>query len=175
MSRSVAVSRDLFGETTISGTAHVSSCQTYRYYLSRHVSNESQSLNFLMLNPSTADATTPDPTITRCIGFCRSFGYGTLEVTNLYALRSTDPTRLRTHPDPAGPENREWVIKTARNAGLVIVAWGNHGKRNDAGDKMLKALKGVGVIPHRLGPLTKQGQPNHPLYLKSTLMPEPLW
>jgi len=156
------------------GTASFSACGTYRYRLTRNISEASRVLNFLMLNPSTADAEKPDPTITRCMGYCRSFGYSDLVVTNLYALRSTDPRGLWTHASPIGPDNDQWLKVTATEADLVICAWGNHGKRNGRGDAVLRMLRENGVTPHRLGPLTKEGQPNHPLYLKATLTPEPI-
>lgn len=51
-----------------------------------------------MLNPSTADAEIDDPTITRCIGFAKSWGFGGLMVGNLWAYRATDPKELKKIP-----------------------------------------------------------------------------
>ena len=44
-----------------------------------------------MLNPSTADETTDDPTIRRVIDFSRRWGFSRLIVVKLVPLRSTDP------------------------------------------------------------------------------------
>ena len=77
-----------------------------------------------MLNPSTADAERDDPTIRRCIGFSRAWGFGGAEMVNLFALRSTDPGRLREAADPVGPGNVAHIADAARGATQVIAAWG---------------------------------------------------
>jgi hypothetical protein len=71
-------------------SARLSECGTWRYYLARHWAPKGEALAFVMLNPSTADATVDDPTIRRCIGFARRDGYAGLVVVNLFALRSTE-------------------------------------------------------------------------------------
>lgn len=75
----------------------------YRYKLWRVTGAPGTSVAlFVMLNPSTADATDDDPTIRRCIRFARDWGHARLLVANLYALRATDPRALSRHPDPVG-------------------------------------------------------------------------
>ena len=66
--------------------------RVYRYVWVKQVIEGNFNLcNFIMLNPSTADEYNPDPTIRRCIYFARKWNRGILTVTNLFALRSTDP------------------------------------------------------------------------------------
>ena len=71
--------------------AVISACGRYRYLLTRRVGPGTRAVTFIMLNPSTADATRDDPTIRRCIGFARSWGIGGVDVVNLFAFRATEP------------------------------------------------------------------------------------
>ena len=63
-------SRDLLqhGETA---TAVLSACERYRFRLARVWDWKRPRMIFVMLNPSTADAATDDPTIRRCRGFAK--------------------------------------------------------------------------------------------------------
>jgi hypothetical protein len=145
----------------------------YRYYLSRRWGPGNPAV-FVMLNPSTADAEQDDPTIRRCIGFARTWGHDGLFVVNLYALRSTDAAALWTADDPVGPDNDAWIrdiALAAQHVGApVVAAWGAHARPDRVAT--VRALPGM----HRLSglALTKDGQPRHPLYLRSELRPVPL-
>ena len=78
-------------------SAIISPCGTYRYLLKQVAESMSPMTStalFVMLNPSTADATLDDPTIRRCRGFAKLWDCNGLAVANLYALRSTDPAAL---------------------------------------------------------------------------------
>ncbi len=66
----------------------------YRYSLAREWNSNAPRIGFVMLNPSTADATSNDPTIRRCINFARFWGYGAIEVVNLFAYRASHPAQL---------------------------------------------------------------------------------
>lgn len=77
--------------------AQFSPCRAYRYALWRNRSWESAPkstkgyIMFIGLNPSTADETKDDPTIRRCLGYCRSWGYIGFVMVNLFAFRATEP------------------------------------------------------------------------------------
>lgn len=69
-----------------------------------------------MLNPSIADATSNDATIRRCIGFAQSWGYGAIEVVNLFAYIATQPSELRLTPDPIDPDNDRYILEMSQRA-----------------------------------------------------------
>jgi hypothetical protein len=167
--------------------AELSPCGRYRFVLWRSWSNvgiPANAVNFVMLNPSTADAEENDPTIRRCIGFAKAWGFGGLIVTNLYPLRATDPRQLKTDEQPKGPflnspelrtpilENDIHITGYARSAKLIVCGWGNHGRGVQA-ERTLMMIRGAGKVPHCLA-MTGSGQPSHPLYLRSDLKPQPI-
>lgn len=95
----------------------------FRYTLTR-AWGDGPCVCWIMLNPSTADAIKPDPTITKCIGFSRILGYSQMVVVNLFAYRTAKPKVLRQAGWPVGPNNDEHIIKAVCGSALVIAAWG---------------------------------------------------
>lgn len=146
-----------------------SECRRYRYALWRIWDEDIPYAMFICLNPSTADEKKDDPTVRRCVGFARSWGYGGVCVTNLFAYRSTDCRALRRVQDPVGPENDEWLQRLAREVGIIVAAWGNHGSYRGRDREVIGMFPSLSCLE-----LTKRGQPRHPLYLKSDLEPTPL-
>ena len=124
-------------------------------------------MNFIMLNPSTADDVFDDATIRRCVGFAKRWGFSGLVVTNLFAYRATQPKDLRTLVTNGGfrvaigEDNTSHVDREAKYANTVVCAWGDN----------------CDVLPHRdldvISMLryrdlycirrTKKGNPAHPV------------
>lgn len=144
----------------------------YRYVLKRKFLFGAERLVFVMLNPSTATAEQSDPTVRRCEGYSRLWGYGELCVVNLFALRSTDPKALKTDGDPVGPENNAYIKAMAEKAKLVVCAWGVNGVLKRRDQEVLEILRPY--TPHYLK-LTDDGIPMHPLYLRKDLKPMPFF
>ena len=165
-------------------SAVISECGRWRYLLRRDLGlgagncdgegegEEDGVVNFVMLNPSTADAVHDDPTIRRCIGFARRWGYRELLVTNLFALRTPDPLVLRRAADPVGPENDRYLQEAAGAAGLVVVAWGMHGALHGRDAAVLAQLDTLVVRLGHLG-VTGAGLPRHPLFVRGDVAPSP--
>ena len=140
-----------------------SKCRTYRYALFRWWDKEKPYVNFIGLNPSTADETKDDPTIRRCIRFAKDWGYGGLCMTNLFAFRATDPKAMKAHPFPIGPDNTKHIMDWSSKASMIVFAWGTHGIHEER-DMVITDLIPNGMC---LGK-TKNGHPRHPLYMKAT-------
>lgn len=156
--------------------AALSSCGVYRYNLLRRWSNRGL-VNFIMLNPSTADVELDDPTIRRCIGFARDWGYGGIIVTNLFAYRSTDPRTMAQKCSENFPitgfDNELYVLDAFKRAAFHVAAWGTWGKLIGADGRMREYAASRNVLLYHLG-VSKEGYPRHPLYLASSTEPEML-
>jgi hypothetical protein len=144
----------------------------YRYSLTHEwQGGPKKKLVFLMLNPSTADAFKADPTVARCMVWAQKWGYGTLEVVNLFAFRATKPAAMKKAEDPVGPLNNEFLRDAAAAADLVIAAWGAHGKHQGRGLEV--ARKVLKVSPLFCLEVIENGHPKHPLYIKGNTVPRP--
>ena len=142
--------------------AELSSDGRYRYRLWRSWGPGSRCI-WIMLNPSTADASVDDPTIRKCMGFAKRWGHDGIEVVNLFALRSTNPRMLYSADDPVGPGNNEAILSAARSWSYVVCGWGNHGGLHNRSAQVVRLLRGECVLTALC--VTKQSQPGHPLYV----------
>ncbi len=150
-------------------SAYLSECRTYRYALTRDVAplTGEGTVTFIGLNPSTADEEQDDPTIRRCVGFARSWGFARLKMLNLYAFRATDPNDLFAAEDMVGPDNDCTIAKVVGGSDLVVCAWGANGT-----PPRTRQVLDLVAAPHCLG-LTMHGAPRHPLYVKGDTQPLP--
>lgn len=151
-------------------SAIISECGKYRYRLERSwpEGNQEDKACFIMLNPSTADATQNDPTIRRCIGFAKAWGYGGLVVVNLFAFRATNPDELYEVDDPVGRDNDAHILNAVEHCKGAVCAWGVKGHIRNRHNNVRRM---IGMPLYYLA-LTKGGNPSHPLYLKSELKPQ---
>lgn len=157
---------------TTAGAAF-SPCRRWRYTLFRRWSGPKPGMvNFIGLNPSTADERTDDNTVRRCVRWAYEWGWSGCCVTNIFAYRSTDPKALYASDAPIGVENDRHLVETAKASGLVIAAWGVHGAHLNRGQFVATMLTRAGIDLQCLG-VTKAGIPRHPLYLPSGVKPIP--
>ena len=127
-------------------------------------------VQFIGLNPSTADETNDDPTIRRCIDFAKRWGFGAMCMTNAFALRATDPKVMLSHPQPndiVGKTtlhltNDVWLKTVSEGAGLIVAAWGTHGKHLNRDKEIISLIQKL----HCFGK-NRDGTPKHPLYMSA--------
>lgn len=136
----------------------------HRYTLTRQWGDGPQ-VCFIMLNPSTADENTDDATIRRCIGFAQTWGGGSLLVVNLFSLRSKNPGVLKRLDlkSCVDVHNDHYIINGARESGIVVAAWGNHGSLYGRSKWIKDFLSYDGITIECLA-ITQKGEPIHPLY-----------
>lgn len=143
-----------------------SPCRKWRYHL-QHVWDDSQAnLIWMMLNPSTADELKNDPTVERCEQRARMWGFGGVEVFNIFSYRATDPDDMKAYIDPIGPNNDDWMIQFAKKSQstTAIIGWGEHGKHRGRGEAVLDIIKRHNGQVNALK-VNASGHPKHPLYI----------
>ena len=117
---------------------------------------------FIGVNPSTADAIDPDPTVTRCVNFAKSWGYDGMVMLNLFAWRDKDPDGMKAAVDPIGPCNDGILLMVTERVGGVVCCWGNNGLHAGRSRAVLDLLRHRELKCFKL---TGEGEPWHPLYL----------
>ena len=147
--------------STIKKSAVFSKCRKYRYSLTRSWNSADGYVLFIGLNPSIADETIDDPTLTRCINFAKDWGYGGLIMVNLFAYMSTYPTDLKKVKLPIGNNNNKHILKNHQKSQLTVAAWGNDGHFLKRDKEVLKIISNPMCLN-----INKSGQPAHPLYQK---------
>jgi hypothetical protein len=150
------------------GAAWFSADGTRRYKLERFWGDETpETINFVMMNPSTADERKDDPTIRKCVGFAKGFGYERIVVTNLIPVISTLPYSLPT--STGRDEANEAVLRhAASTSDFCIVAWGSIPPGLSMRIGWPEYVRAFRIITADLSPkvhclgLTRSGDPRHP-------------
>lgn len=143
----------------VSKSAIFSEDGLYRYVLYRKWDDALPVAQVIGLNPSKADSVEDDPTITFLLIALKKLGFGTLYMTNLFALVSADPEALRTCPDPI-KDNDLYLEKVRLLSDDVIFAWGNFKQAEYRKKAMVAKFPGAKCFAKN-----KNGSPSHPLSL----------
>lgn len=156
---------------SLDGGAVLSSCRQYRYRLWRTWGDRKKCCVFVGVNPSTADETENDPTIRKCIGFAKRWGFGAIEMVNLFAWRDTDQRGLLTASDPIGIENDCRILQAFDGASRIVLAWGS-GKTAAVRKLITRRIGSEAAMLYSYGPAergsfgeTDDGFARHPLML----------
>lgn len=137
--------------------------RVYRYTLEEVWDRKRGRIQFIGLNPSTADEYQLDPTLKRIRAWSEAWGFGGFVMTNLFAFRSPHPTVMQAHADPVGPGNDRWIYAEAKRAEKIVAAWGAGGLfMGRAGVVMSRIRDWTGKPVFCLGTITG-GFPIHPM------------
>jgi hypothetical protein len=177
--------------TLVDTGAEFSADRVYRYRLWRRWA-DGPMLMVIGLNPSTADETQDDPTIRRCIGYAKRWGFAGFRMANLFAYRATDPREMIgaltkvaaenmgvyvTHDERNLERIRADAEQTVKEDGAILAAWGTHGKFKNGSIRLCIRLDGTfhhgWRLPVACLGLTQSGEPKHPLYLRADATPIP--
>lgn len=145
----------------------------YRYLLIRELNLvTNKTVTFIMLNPSTANETEDDPTVSRCIKYAAKWGFDRLFIVNLYAYRATDPRELAKYHEPIGPLNDDFICYAFINSEQIVAAWGGQLLQDGSEriDRIMQLAKEAGKQIYCLN-INRDGNPGHPLYLRGDLKP----
>jgi hypothetical protein len=154
--------------------AVISQCRTYRYRLVRVWDSHLPRLGVVGHSWSTTNGWRSDPTVRRCIGFARTWGYGGVDIGSLFGLQGADPTKLASVADPVGPDNDAHLAKMCADNDLVLLAWGAHADPNRAravAQMLWRLSEYCGGSLAVLG-WTERGQPCHPLCVPKHATPD---
>lgn len=106
------------------GGAVFSPDRLYRYRLWRTWNSTRGRCVFVGVNPSKAAERDDDHTIRKCVGFALRWGFGTIDMVNLFAWCDTDQRGLLTAPEPVGLETDCRILQAFDTASRIVFAWG---------------------------------------------------
>lgn len=144
--------------------------RVYRYKLRIQWDESLPLVQFIGLNPSTADEVRDDNTVRKCKRFARNWGMGGIIMSNIFAFRSTDPIPMKRHQCPIGETKLRTdynLLADSHACELSVAAWGNHGIHLGRGAQVA-SLYAEHKRPLKCFRITKVGQPEHPLYMPYT-------
>lgn len=142
----------------------------------RYVLGQPGKRNMLVfgVNPSTASPgeNNLDPTIRRVRTLVNEYGCDGWIMVNLYPLRATDPKDLPKEADKRLLENNLSVLKAVEKSYYIEKIWAAWGNIIDTrfylGDALYDIQENLESEQWAYrGTLTKQGNPRHPLFMKS--------
>jgi hypothetical protein len=145
----------------------------YRYQFSCEWGDSGRFVTFVMLNPSVGNQEQEDATLKKCVTYAKRWGYDGLNVVNLFAYISPEPTELKHQVDPIGPDNNRHVLEAIQNSEKVIAAWGQSIRTGFVKTRIRETLELLSSVDVYTLELTVCGEfPKHPLYLRGDLTPK---
>lgn len=116
---------------------------------------------FIGLNPSTANESKNDNTITKIIKICEHNNFDGFYMLNLFGLITAYPKELKANFDIALGDNDKYLLEIADRVNKIVFCWGDFKESKERAEIVKK------MFPHnQLYCLkkNKSGSPKHPLY-----------
>lgn len=144
--------------------------RTRRLWLLRRWNQLKPVYAYIGLNPSKADERRDDATIKKLMGFTDRFGGGSFLMFNANDIIETDSRALKQFGNGVNSVDN-YVNMLAMiddyKPERVVCMWGTNGNWLNGDKTVLGMLKAVGIEPWAFK-ITKDGHPQHPLYLPWT-------
>ena len=100
------------------------------------------------------------------MNFAKSWGYGGVYMTNMFAFVATKPSDMKASADPVGKDNDYWLTTISKQAGIILATWGNVGVYRNRSVEVRNLIQDMKCLK-----INKSGEPSHPLYLSKQLKP----
>jgi hypothetical protein len=97
----------------------------------------------IMYNPSISSDLKTDLTVCKCLNFLIDQGFNAMEVVNLFAKRSKDPSEVKKADKIHDPLNHSFIKEAFESAEIIIVAWGSNGGKKKRDKAVLQLLSGM--------------------------------
>jgi hypothetical protein len=152
---------DLFGQEP--NGAIFSEDRKYRFVLWRIWNYSKPKIMFIGLNPSTANETDPDNTISRLVGLVKKWGYGGFYMLNLFTYITPHPEELINCSNPLLLSN-EYLLEYSEKAEIIVFAWGNFKQAKERAKEVISMFPDAFCIIKN-----KDGSPRHPLYVPANV------
>lgn len=156
--------------------AEISTCERYRYELTRQWDATLPLVLFVGLNPSKADSLVDDHTCKKWMAFARLWGFGGFVACNLFGYRATDPqelvrlVKLGLKLEAVGERNDKFILSWTNEPHVkkIVACWGSSipaELRYRANTVMTILGLNEGDLPIECFGTTAAGDPKHPLTL----------
>lgn len=149
-------------ENIQSNGAYFSHDNKFRFVLWRIWDDTKPKVMYVGLNPSTANATKNDNTITKLVKVSKHNGFGGFYMLNLYSYVTPYPECLKGNWEIMDGINNKHLLDFSGKASKVVFCWGNFKESQEKASELKHAFQQEAWCLFK----NKNGSPKHPLYCK---------
>lgn len=148
--------------------AKFSDDKKFRLALWRIWEDDKPKVMYVGLNPSTANETKNDNTITKLVKASKHNGFGGFFMLNLYSYVTAYPEQLKGNWEIMDGINNKHLLDYSGKADKIVFCWGNFKEAQEKASELKHAFSDAWCFKQN-----KNGSPKHPLYCKdnSVLIP----